>query len=373
MKQYESYTVTDFIQDNDFQAWVRGYSKRESFWLSFLQQYPEKQESFQQARQLIRAATVAPERINDSEIRREVEHFLEQASLLIPQSQPATDTYQKKNLFIRLYATFRWGLAVAAMLIALIGIGWYFFINHQTPTQRIARPLDAATNQLVETINHTQQPLRVILNDSSEVILSSESRLRYPAHFTRNARIVYLKGEGTFSVKHQNRPFMVYTGETVTKVLGTRFVVRAFDTDQNITVQVLSGKVQVYKAKSERTPDNKEVNGLILHANQAAIFEKSDGNLTKTLVSNPALVEKSRTKEAQFIYDEVALSQILRELEVSYGIPIQFDEQTFTACKITATLTNESLYEKLDLLCKAASATYEITDGQIVISRKSFR
>lgn len=76
-------------------------------------------------------------------------------------------------------------------------------------------------------------------------------------------------------------------------------------------------------------------------------------------------------EESQFVYDEMPLPLILQELEASYGIPIQFDEQTFDACKITATLTNESLYEKLDLLCKAASATYEITDGQIVISRKS--
>lgn len=369
MKNYKSYTVADFIQDDEFREWVRGHSKRESFWLRFLQQYPEKQEAFQQARQFIRAATVAPERISEGEIRREVELFLEQAGLHVP--QPATDTYQQQKRFLRLSSAVYWRTAVAATLVALIGIGWYFFVNNQRPTKQTAHSTDAQLNQFVETTNHTRQPLRVVLNDSSEVILSSRSGLRYPAQFSGNARVVYLTGEGTFSVKRQNRPFMVYTGETVTKVLGTRFVVRAFDTDRKITVQVLSGRVQVYKARPDRTPDTKEVNGLILQANQAAIFEKSVGNLTKTLVANPSLVEKVRTKEPPFIYDEIALPQILHELEASYGIPIQFDEQAFTACKITATLTNESLYEKLDLLCKAASATYEITDGQIVISRKT--
>jgi len=72
-----------------------------------------------------------------------------------------------------------------------------------------------------------------------------------------------------------------------------------------------------------------------------------------------------------FIYDEMPLPVILCELETAYGIPIQVDTQSFATTRITAKLSEESLYEKLDLLCKAAQATYEITDGQIIISRKT--
>ena len=367
MKNYETYTVEDFIRDEDFQDWVRGRVNRDEFWRAFLKKYPGKQTAFQQAEQFIRATNVAPERISEAEIRKETEAFIDKASAYSPKRyafpEPDQDQDQSDN-------PVRWTLAIAAVFVAVMGFGWYFF--DKKPEQWVVQLSVNSAIQLVETTNDSQQLLRVVLNDSSEVLLSPKSRLRYPSRFSGNSRIVYLQGEGSFSVKRQRQPFMVYTGEMITQVLGTRFVVKAFDRDQKITVQVLSGKVSVYKKKPEQVPDNKEVNGLILNANQAAIFEKSDGNLTKTLVAKPLLIAK-RAKEIPFVYDEVPLPVILHELEKSYGIPIQFDEQLFESSKITAILSSESLYEKLDLLCKAASASYEITDGQIVISRKGYR
>jgi transmembrane sensor len=376
MKNYESYRVEDFIDDKDFEDWVRGRSSREAFWRSFLQHYPDRREAFHQAEQFIRAATVAPERISEAEIRKEVERFIEATGSAVPNQSTFLSIFRSESS-PRLTYGFRWAAGIAALLLAVVGLGWYSIHTNSTPliTRRADGPNhspDGSVNQFVETFNNTKQLLRVVLSDSSEVLLSPKSRLRYPSQFVGNVRKVYLAGEGSFSVKRRKQPFMVYSGETVTKVLGTRFVVSAFDLDKKITVQVLSGKVSVYKANPERASHNKEVNGLILNANQAAIFEKSDGNLTKTLVANPTLIRKN-TKVITFVYDDVALSMILRELETSYGIPIQFDEQSFEGCKITAALSSESLYEKLDLLCKAASATYEIIDGQIVLSRKSYR
>jgi len=368
MKQYESYTTEDFIRDDDFRDWVQGQRIQESFWLSFLQHYPRQRDAFRQAEQFIRAASVASEVLSETEIRRETEKFIESAGSYTPQRQTGGESIREE---VASPSFFRWGMSLAALLVAVLGLGWYFRPLKPVPLAP-PRSAEAPMARLVETNNATAQALRVLLSDGSEVVLSARSRLRYPAQFTGNARVVYLKGEGIFSVTRRNQPFLVYSGETVTKVLGTRFVVRAFDLDRNITVKVLSGKVQVYKTKSGWRPDTKEVNGLILNANQAAVFEKSAGSLTKTLVEHPFLLQKANA-ETGFVYDEVPLTTIFRELEKSYGIPIQFDEQRFESCKITATLSNESLYEKLDLLCKAASATYEITDGQIIVSRIGYK
>ncbi|RIV17602.1 FecR family protein [Fibrisoma montanum] len=368
MKNYEAYTVADFIEDESFQEWVQGRGNRQSFWLSFPERYPDKLEAFRQAEQFVRAATVAPERISEAEIRRETEKLIESAGSYSPYRQLVSSDLNDEEASTPIRYPFRWGLAVAAVVAVVIGLRWYGSFDQ--PRQVPAHLPEGPINQLVETVNNTPHLLRVALTDGSEVVLSPKSRLRYPAHFAADSRTVYLTGEASFSVTRRNQPFMVYSGETVTKVLGTRFVVRAFDSDKKITVQVRSGKVSVYRARVNQNAGNKEVSGLILYANQAAIFEKSDGNLTKTLVANPAIVTQS-SQETQFVYDAVALSVILRQLEKSYGIPIQFDEQSFLECRITATLSNESLYEKLDLLCKAASATYQITDGQIVISRQT--
>lgn len=370
MKPYELYSADDFIEDSDFQDWVQGNSERSLFWLSFLQRYPEKKAAFQQAEQFIRAVQVLPEPISEGEVRKEVDRFISISSTYMPRRAGTSMGFQTRNRQpapIRL----RWQkIGLAALLLLVGGFGWQLMTNQSEPV--LSRITDrSVAAELVETTNNTQHMLRVVLTDGSEVVLSPKSRLRYPSQFTQKARIVYLKGEAVFAVKRQTKPFMVYTGDMVTKVLGTRFVVRAFDQDKKVTVQVLSGKVSVYREETEKAITNKnEVKGLILTANQAAIFEKQDGGLTKTLVASPSLLMKPE-HPASFTYDEVPLPVILRALEKAYGIPIQFDPQNFESAKITAVLSDESLYEKLDLLCKAASASYEITDGQIVISRKN--
>lgn len=374
MKNYEDYTVEDFIQDESFRDWVKGGSGQETFWLSFLQQYPHQKEALRQAERFIRAATVTDESLGEREIRTEVELFLERAnenqSLSTYPAVPEQATPPPFPVLDR-HRIWRYLVAIAAALVVALGLGWYLH-GLQTDTPPIAIKSNASTIALVETSNLTQQPLRVLLSDSSEVILSPNSHLRYPSQFTDTARVVYLSGEAGFSVNRQKRPFLVVTGEMITKVLGTRFVVSAYDKNPKITVQVQSGKVSVYRADPDRAIGSKEVNGLILTANQAAIFEKSLHYLSKTLVANPVPIHK-KVAELDARYDEVPLPNILKELESSYGIMIQFDEQNFKSCRITATLSNETLYEKLDLLCKTVSASYEIVDGQIVVSGEGCR
>jgi transmembrane sensor len=355
MKQYETYTVEDFVMDDDFRDWVQGDNRQETFWKGFLQAHPEKQTEVRMAEQLIRVLSVAPERMPDQEIREEVHGFLEVA-------QPLSEEQPTRRV--------PWGtLAAAALVLLALSLGW-FSMRQQNVPGLAAFTSSTSANQLAVTYNDSPKPLKILLNDGTQVVLSPKSRLRYPSQFTDSSRSVYLTGEAAFAVTRNARPFLVHAGEMVTKVLGTRFVVRAFEADKKYSVQVQSGRVSVYATQADRSTSlHREVNGLILTANQAAIFETAVRQLTKTVVANPALL-KVPAATATFAYDEVPLPTVLRELELHYGIPIQFDRQSFRSCAITATLASETLYEKLDMLCKTVSASYEIVDGQIVISGK---
>ena len=367
MKNYESYTTMDFVQDEEFRDWVQGNSQHELFWMTFLQTFPAKSDAIRQAEHLIRAAQVAPEQISEKEIRNEVEFFIERAGKITTPDQSADDQ-QPNNEYKSLKKILRYGMSIAAMVLLAIGISWY-----SSQTANFITPSDSPQHtDLVRTSNNTNKPLRILLIDGSEVILSPKSYLNYPSQFADSSRIVYLEGEASFSIKRQGQPFMVYTGDVVTRVLGTRFVVKAFEKDKNITVQVQSGKVSVYVTKPDHLSNKKGVKGLIITANQEAIFEKSISQLSKTVVENPAKLTNEPIQRI-FQYEEIPLPVILHELEKTYGIPVQFDAQNFQACKITATLSNESLYEKLDILCKAVTANYEIVDGQIVLSGKGCR
>ncbi|GAB2781360.1 FecR family protein [Rhabdobacter roseus] len=357
MKRYNTYTVEDFVLDEDFRDWVRGESTRETFWLAYVQQHPEQAGVLKQAEQIIRAAHVRAETLSEKEIREEVQKFMSQAD----QSTPAPTADAPTRPLWRSYGL---GLVAAASLLLVLGL-----LGYLKPDRRPQLDGGLANlmprDSLTETINDTSTPLKLQLHDGSLVVLSPGSRLRYPAHFAAASRRVYLSGQGTFAIQARPQPFMVITGDVVTKVLGTRFVVTAYEQDNRISVQVQSGRVSVYTLRPEPKPDERAVNGLILTANQAAIYEKTEQSLTKTLVAKPALLV---ARKVDFIYDELPLPSILRELERSYGIPIQFNAQSLEGCRITATFSNESLYEKMDILCKTVSGSYEIVDGQLVVS-----
>lgn len=360
MKPYESYTVEDFLEDESFRQWVRGQGTQEVFWLSFLETYPAQRTAFREAEHLIRAVNVDSDPIGEKEIRAEVERFIAKASRETAETGSWLNDDEEGGLIVQWK---RWLMAAAAVFVLGAGIGWYYYHGGA------GRPRIASANisppNLVKTSNDTGKPLKIILSDGSEVVLSPKSYLNYPSEFADSARVVYLTGEAVFSVKKQGQAFMVYTGKVITKVLGTRFLVSAFDDDKNITVQVQTGKVSVYVDK----PSQKEVKGLIITANQAAVFEKNVNQLSKTLVENPEKLTREPV-ESILKYDEVPLPVILRDIERSYGIPVQFDVESFWTCKITVAFSDESMYDKLSTLCKTVSANYEVVDGQIIVSGK---
>jgi ferric-dicitrate binding protein FerR (iron transport regulator) len=84
---------------------------------------------------------------------------------------------------------------------------------------------------------------KIVLEDGTEVWLNAASSLRFPFSFSNGSREVYLDGEAFFKVaKHANSPFIVHTGETQVRVLGTSFNINTYDA-HTTTVALVDGKV----------------------------------------------------------------------------------------------------------------------------------
>ena len=95
---------------------------------------------------------------------------------------------------------------------------------------------------------------RVALADGSTVHLNSESELRFPVSFAGGERRVYLKGEGYFEVASDTmRPFVVETGGTEVRVLGTRFNVNAYGESGAIRTTLVDGSVRVSDRETGRS------------------------------------------------------------------------------------------------------------------------
>src|SRR5699024_9556740 len=133
------------------------------------------------------------------------------------------------------YNTISWGVvAVAAALVCLIVIYGY-------PSQKASV---SDVSPMKEIVTKQGQRIHFRLSDGTKVFLNAGSKLIAPKAFSDSTRTVQLEGQAFFDVATDSaRPFLVNTDRSVTKVLGTRFDVRAYSGDGRVEITVAEGKV----------------------------------------------------------------------------------------------------------------------------------
>lgn len=139
--------------------------------------------------------------------------------------------HRKRTLFRRMAVV---AASVAAIVCIVFGsIGYFNYMVEQEVT-------------FAEVTTSFGEKKQITLPDGTLLVLNSCSQVRYPDRFTGNIRRVELKGEGFFRVaRNEAMPFIVKTGHFDVRVLGTHFDVKAYPTDEIVSVSVESGKVQV--------------------------------------------------------------------------------------------------------------------------------
>lgn len=355
---YINYTLEEFVTDEYFRKWVNNLLPNEdTFWEHWLNEHPHKTELINQARFVVKALAMDHSTVSD----QRAEEKINQIITLTDDSQPEIRPLQKNYYWWK----------IAAIVLVSLGLGWYFTFNPETSLSTYDEIIAESKTPMAEKINNSDHPLKISLSDGSEITLQPNSSLSYPEKFSADRREVYLSGEGFFNIaKNPDRPFLVYAGEIVTRVLGTSFSVKAYDNDKDLVVQVVTGKVYVLSRKAKSESSLKQTEGAILTPNQMAIYTRSQDKLVKTLVNEPILVKSLDKEPADFNFNNAPVPEVLRILEKSYGVPIVFDEELLANCTLTAPLANESLYDKLNLICKVIRASFEVIDAQIIITSK---
>ena len=69
-------------------------------------------------------------------------------------------------------------------------------------------------------------------------------------------------------------------------------------------------------------------------------------------------------------FEDAKVSDILLSISAAYQINLIFDEKIMQNCLLTASFTNETLYEKINMICKAVEAEFKVEDGNIIITSK---
>ena len=365
---YSDFSTNDFIEDAQFRLWVQQPNEvSDRFWANFLKENPEKNIAIANARTVLQAIEQQTEK-----------EFISQHDENQVFAQIQRQIEDEKGRRIRRLPT--WLGWVAAASVTLGVMFWHFLpTNFNEINQMVYENNRAkALTPLTEKINNSDKTILVTLDDGSSIFLNPKSKISYAKNFNKgNIREIYLNGEAFFEVaKNPNKPFLVYANELVTKVLGTSFNIRAFGNEKNIIVKVRTGRVAVAVARItdvQQKISSRELDGIMLLPNQQAVLSRQEVRLVKSLVENPAVISKNQSQDLmqqQFIFNAESATQVFKRIEKAYGIDIVFDETLLSECQFKGNLTDESLYEKLDIICKTIEAQYQIMDAQVIITSK---
>ena len=262
--------------------------------------------------------------------------------------------------------SYRQWLAVAASFLVIITLGIGFFLRNNP------------TFNTVSLENKDPNKLTIYsLADGSKVQLKGKSKLYIADDFNQTNRTVYLTGEAFFDVsKNTEKPFLIYTGAIVTKVLGTSFTIKSpiegeyTEGVKVVEVEVETGKVSVFKKEKNTKHGATSENGVVLTPNQKVTYLIDREDFVSGLVDKPIVVKEleKTIKEADFKFDETPLSEVIKKLERAYGIQIVLANDKMNVCPVTANLTQQPLFGKLDLVCAILKSNYEVQGTRILVT-----
>lgn len=261
---------------------------------------------------------------------------------LLHKIQPAT---KKRSALKNILYSVPLRVAAVIAVISLLSLNLYMLINKSE----------------VETMNIVEVPrgqrVNLVLSDGTKVWLNSDSRLSYPAKFSKSSREVILTGEGRFDVaKDKNSPFIVHSQDLGIKVLGTVFNVKAYNPDA-VSVTLESGAIEVEFAE--------QFHALKMSPNEHLVYSKTEGiRLNKNIDASLSSLWVS----GELIFQGVSLKELAQELQRHFDVKIvitntNIENQLYT-CRFKKGVTISGV---MDLLKATKDFDYSIEDKKIII------
>jgi len=231
-----------------------------------------------------------------------------------------------------------WWYVAASVLFLTWSVSSFFFQKSEEPPYAfIEKSVSIADTAIV------------FLSDGSKVTLNSGSMLRYPQKFSGSIREVYLEGEGYFEIaKSSKAPFLVQSGTLRTKVLGTTFNLTAYAASKTIELVVLSGKVAVKEAHTDKE--------IILAREQGIQYDTNKKTFNRTVVSDLAKV--TAWMNGKMVFDDTRLEDVAIRLSKRYGVNIVISNNELSDCRLTAVFENQSINEIMEVITYLTNAKY---------------
>jgi len=249
-------------------------------------------------------------------------------------------------------------IAALLLLPVLLFAAWFYLQNTKLKTE-------ITSAQVIQEIQ-TQPGIRssFILPDGTKVWLNSASMIKFPSVFTDRTRTVELDGEAYFEVfKNKEQPFIVKSGALEVTALGTVFNLCAYSEDNKISTTLAEGKVKVTTRQGKKEQ-------FFLEPNEQLDFERNTLKISKMHVNVNNVIA---WKDGKLIFDETPFREVVRKLGRWFNTDIKLADESIANYRYTATFTNETLSQVMELLTFSAPIEFTSTNRKIQVGNQFSR
>lgn len=317
---------------------------------SLIRKFWEGTATAEEQQQLMTWLSEAPQRRGAEETFRALyERDLQEGTQTLPvqRSEELLDIMltklpQAQTLVIRPWRWIGWAAAAAACLVA----GLLVWKRPDTPVVRETAVLPHKKDAIIA--NYGSKDTTLTLSDRSTVVLASKSFLA--TTFDSAERRVQLSGKARFKVTTDpSKPFTVEAGKITTRVLGTEFVIDAYNKNK-VTVHLLSGKVLVTGQKAVYLTPGEEVTmwGDKVEATRRPL--------------------RSLPKPEPLAFDKTPLPDVFHRIGRKYHVTIDYDVNDIRELRFTGRFQDsDPLTMMLSVICNMNGLSYQRENGRIVI------
>lgn len=238
--------------------------------------------------------------------------------------------------------------AVAIVLLGLITVTAYWQGSRQIQSNFsdivVEAPLGSKT--------------KLTLPDGSTVWLNAGSKMIYSQGFGVSDRRLAFQGEGYFEVeKNDEMPFLVQTHDVNVTVVGTKFNFRNYPEDEEAVVELLEGKVALENQLKEEAVR-------YLSPNEKMVLHKATGEMD---ITSTKVKEATLWTENILLFDEDLLPDIVRELERSYHVQIEIENEDLKQTRFYGQFNQleQNIYDVLDMLSETGKLKYH-EEGKVI-------
>lgn len=197
---------------------------------------------------------------------------------------------------------------------------------------------------------------KLILSDSTKVVLNAETKIKYPVCFEKDKREINIEGEAYLEVaKNPNAPFIVAGKNYKLEVLGTSFNVRSYDDEFMTDITLLTGSIKM---------DLQDSSFFLSPGEQVSISREDGYEVHRVDVSSSV-----SWLENKFSFDNEQLEVIMRKVARWYGIEVVYEEPALRKRRYTGKVPNDvPLEELLEMLNHTTNIKYSAREGVVFVN-----